>query len=65
MRFVVILASIVSMSCISLSGITWLSEMLFGFLLLSSSYIFQSAAVPVRPNAISQHAQSPARFVSL
>ncbi len=35
--------------------------MLFGFLLLSSSSVFQSAAVPGRRNTNSQPAQSPVR----
>jgi len=34
----------------------------FGFLLLSSSSVFQSAAVPGRRNSISQPAQSPVRW---
>jgi hypothetical protein len=40
-----------------------LDGMLFGFLFLSSSSVFQSAAVPGGRNSISQPAQSPARYM--
>jgi len=41
-----------------------LDGILFGFLLLSSSSVFQSAAVPGGRNTISQPAQSPVRYAS-
>ena len=47
--------------CNSIWLLFQLDGMLFGFLLLSSSSVFQSAAVPGRRNAISQPAQSPVR----
>jgi len=47
--------------CNSIWLLFGLDGMLFGFLLLSSSSVFQSAAVPGRRNSISQPAQSPVR----
>ena len=48
--------------CNSVQLLFGLDGMLFGFLLLSSSSVFQSATVPGRRNSISQPAQSPARW---
>jgi hypothetical protein len=51
--------------CNSVGLLFGLDVFQFGFLLLSSSSIFQSAAVPGRRNTISQPAQSPARCLQL